>query len=147
MDPAELFPWLAGAGVGLTVAIVIVSLVLSVLCTVVPIGGVVWFIVRRSRQAGSARAASQSWPAVAGRVLKSRVEVSGGEHTTVSPRVVYEYYVGSARYENDQVRAGDRFMSSYSGREAYDVVDRYAVDSTVTVFYNPANPAESALER
>ena len=93
------------------------------------------------------RQTSQAWPTTTGKVLKSRVEVSGGDHASVNPRVVYEYEVRGQTFQNDQVRAGDKFMRVSSSRDAYDTVDRYPVGARISVYYNPANPVESALER
>ncbi len=91
--------------------------------------------------------ASQGWVSTRGRVIKSRVEVSGGEMTSVSPRVIYEYMVGAIEYQGDQIRAGEKFWAARTSRDAYDTIDRYPEGMAVTVYYNPANPTESALER
>lgn len=42
---------------------------------------------------------------------------------------------------------GDRLISIRGSRDAYDIVERYPVGADVTVFYDPANPAEASLER
>lgn len=147
MDPNELFELLFGGGMILTVVIVLFSVCLSVLCTVVPIGGVIWFIVKRKKQRDSLQQASLAWRSAQGRVLKSRVEVSGGEYTSVSAYVLYEYEVQGQTYQSTQIKAGDRFIRSGSSRDAYQTVDQYPPGTLVTVYYDPANPAESALER
>jgi hypothetical protein len=147
MDPTELFPWLFGGSMVFTLVIVIISVCLSVVCTVVPIGAVIWFIMKRSKQSQAMQQASLSWRSTTGRVVKSRVEVSGGEHSSVSPYVLYEYEVNGRAYQNAQIRAGDQFMRSGSSRDAYETVDRYPVGQPVTVYYDPANPINAALER
>ena len=147
MDPNELFALLFGGGMIMTVVIVLFSVCLSVLCTVVPIGGVIWFIVKRKKQCDSLQQASLAWRSAQGRVLKSRVEVSGGEVTSVSAYVLYEYEVQGQTYQSTQIKAGDRFIRSGSSRDAYQTVDQYPPGTLVTVYYDPANPAESALER
>jgi hypothetical protein len=38
-------------------------------------------------------------------------------------------------------------MRITSSGDAYKTIDRYPVGAIVTVYYNPANPAEAALER
>ena len=144
MDINELFLWIFGGG---TVLAVIVSILITLICTIVPIGGVVWFLLHRKKQSDQLRQSSQTWRATSGKVLKSRVEVSGGEMTSVSPRVIYEYEVMGRRYENDQIKAGDKFLRVGGSRDAYQTIDRYPEGMDVTVYYNPANPAESALER
>lgn len=147
MDPTELFPWLFGGSMAITAVIVIASVCLSIICTVVPIGAVIWFIMKRSKQSQAMQQASLGWRSTSGRVVKSRVEVSGGEHTSVSPYVLYEYEVNGRAYQGTQIRAGDKFMRSGSSRDAYETIDRYPEGRQVTVYYDPANPAEAALER
>ena len=144
MDINELWVWLFG---GATVVLTIGSILVSCLCTLLPIAGVGWFLYSRRKQGMAAQQASQGWLPTTGTVIKSRVEVSGGEVTSVTPRVIYTYQVGAVEYQNDQIRAGDRFWSTRSSQDAYQTIDRYPEGMQVTVFYNPANPAESALER
>ena len=86
MDLTELFPWLFGGGTFLFVA---ASIIFSILCTVVPIGAVVWYLYNQNQKAKAVMQASLSWLPTMGTVIKSRVEVSGGENSTVSPRVIY----------------------------------------------------------
>jgi hypothetical protein len=147
MDPTQLFPWLFGGSMVITVVMVILSVCVSLICTVVPIGAVIWFIVKRSKQSQALQQASLGWHSVRGQVLKSRVEVSGGEYTSVTPYVLYEYQVNGQLYQGTQIRAGDKFMRSGSSRDAYATVDRYPAGAQVTVYYDPANPSEAALER
>lgn len=140
----EWFPWLFGGGtVLLTIAIALCSL----LPFVVIFGGLGYYMYRRSKQATSIRASSQSWVQTTGVIVKSRVEVSGGDTTSVSARVIYQYQVGAQTYQSDQIRAGDHVFRITSSGDAYDTVDRYPVNLQVPVFYNPANPAEACLER
>lgn len=82
-----------------------------------------------------------------GTIIKSRVEVSGGENTTVSPKVIYTYEVRGKLYQCDQIRAGDKFWSVSSSQSAYQTIDQYPEGLDVTVYYNPNNPEEAALER
>ncbi len=144
MDVNELMLWLFGGG---TIFMVIISIVLSILCTVLPIAGVIWFLYSRKQKANTIRQASQTWVATAGKVIKSRVEVSGGEVTSVHPRVIYEYEVRGRQYQNDQIRAGDQYWTTGTSQEAYQTIDRYPEGQDVTVYYNPENPAEASLER
>ena len=136
--------WLIGFG---TIISILVSLLFSILCTLVPAAGIGWFVYTRWKKSDQMRQASQRWLSTQGTVIKSRVEVSGGEITTISPRVIYTYIVGEKGYQGDQIRAGERFLSARSSRNAYETVDRYPQGASVTVFYNPADPTESALER
>jgi hypothetical protein len=147
MDPQELFPWLVGGGVFVTIITVVGAIIVSLLCTILPFVAIFWYIKKRSDQAGAMRQASQTWHMTTGKVIKSRVEVSGGETTSVSPHVLYEYEVYGRTYQGQQIKAGDQFMRTYSSRSAYDTVDRYPEGAAVTVYYDPADPQQSALER
>jgi hypothetical protein len=122
------------------------NLLITIL-SLLPFGLVGGHLLRRYRAASAMRQASQHWPTTTGEVLKSRVEVQGGSSTSVTPRVMYEYMVGGRQYQNDQIRAGDSFLAIYRSRQAYQAIDRYPEGTGVTVYYNPENPAESALER
>ena len=110
-------------------------------------GGIGWFLNKKSKEAKSLREAARNWATTTGKIITSRVEVSGGEYTSVRPFVVYQYNVYSQDYSNSQIKAGDVHMSSYNSRAAYDKVDKYPVGSEVTVYYNPEDPQQSALER
>ncbi|MBN1581564.1 MAG: DUF3592 domain-containing protein [Anaerolineae bacterium] len=128
---------------GCTIGIV---LVVSAV-TLVPFALLGWFLYTRSKRASAVRQVSQDWPSVTGEVIKSRVEVMGGERTTVRPRIVYKYTVDGQQYQGDQIRAGDKFWSVRRSQDAYKLIDHYPVGATVVVYYNPVDPAESALER
>ena len=144
MDWNEIILWLFGGG---TILGFILIIVLSMVCTILPMAAIGWFIYSRWKKSDQMRQASQEWATTRGTVIKSRVEVSGGEVTSVSPRVIYEYIVGAREYQGDQIRAGEKYWSASTSRDAYDTIDRYPEGATVTVYYNPTNPAESALER
>ncbi|TAK11451.1 MAG: DUF3592 domain-containing protein [Anaerolineae bacterium] len=143
----------------------IVGISLSVLCTIaffvifgigmlavlLPMfgvfGGIGWFLNKRSKEAKAARDAAQSWPSTSGTVVLSRVEVTGGDHASVSPNVQYTYQVDGQPFQAAVVRAGDQFMAIRKSGEAYKITDRYPVGAQVTVYYNPANPSDACLER
>jgi len=144
MDINQLLHGLFGSGTFLMIA---GWVLFSVLCTVVPFGAVGWFLYKQNQKAKAVKQASLSWLPTMGTVIKSRVEVSGGENSTVSPRVIYTYEVNGQLYQCDQIRAGDKFWSVSSGQTAYETIDRYPEGLDVTVYYNPANPAEATLER
>ena len=143
MDINDFVLWIVG---GSTVA-VILSIIMSVICTVVPLAAVGWFIYSRYKKAKDIRYDSQNWLSTTGTVIKSRVEVSGGEVTSVYPRVIYTYEVNSQQYQADQIKAGDKYWAARTSQEAYNTIDRYPEGLEVTVYYNPANPAEATLER
>ena len=81
-------------------------------------------------------------------MLSSSVQVRYSSRSRSDyPVVVYQYEIGGKTYQSQIIRAGEQFLSARIIGQAQAAVARYPVGATVTVFYNPANPAESALER
>lgn len=148
MDWQNLSPVLImiciGGGIFLLAVFIIAATVLPMLGI---FGGIGWFLNKKSKEAKALREAAKNWAFTTGKIVTSRVEVSGGDHTTVSPHVVFQYSVYGREYSGSQIKAGDVHISSYSSRTAYDTVDKYPVGSEVTVYYDPENPEQSALER
>ncbi len=111
----------------------------------------VWVAKRvqlKSQQASAVLQSSQSWPSTTGTIVKSRVEVRGGSTTTsVDAKIVYEYEVGGRQYQGEQIRVDDRHRVIQVGGQAYEMIDRYPMGASVTVYYNPDDPAEAGLER
>jgi hypothetical protein len=97
---------------------------------------------RRSKEA-------QSWPFVKGSVLASSVEsyvsVTDGRRTTLyRPVVEFTYDVQGKTYRSKQIKLG----VEVSGNESYaqGICAKYPAGAGVEVHYDPANPAEAALE-
>ena len=64
------------------------------------------------------------------------------------PMVVYEYEVNGTKYISNRVRVQDASGPTMGGAlYANPLLKRYPKGATVTVYYNPQNPRESALER
>jgi hypothetical protein len=121
-------------------------------CTIfVPIlllGGLGFFLYKRNQQSNAARQAAQSWLSTGGKVLMSSVQSRrSGNSTSTFPVVVYQYEVNGKTHQNQTIKAGDQFMNVRILGQADATVARYPIGANVTVYYNPANPAESALER
>jgi hypothetical protein len=148
MDWQNLSPVLIticiGGGIFLFAMFVIAATVLPMLGI---FGGVGWWLNKKSKDARALREAAKNWASTPGKVVTSRVEVSGGDHTTVSPHIVFQYNVYGRDYSGSQIKAGDAHWASYTSRTAYDAVDKYPVGADVTVYYDPENPEISALER
>ena len=90
----------------------------------------------------SRRSPAAKWPEARGTLLSASVQVAangGGRHET--PLVLYRYRVGADEFQGDCVRLDGR------GTAASDTVARYPAGTCVPVFYDPGNPARSALER
>jgi hypothetical protein len=61
--------------------------------------------------------------------------------------VVYQYTVNRQLYQSQNIRAGDKFLKLNASWKAQETVDKYPIGKDVTVYYDPNNPAECALER
>jgi len=133
-----------GGGIFLLVVFIVAATVLPVLGI---FGGIGWFLNKKSKEARALRITAKNWTSTTGKVITSRVEVSGGEHTSVYPRIVFEYHVYGKKYTGSQIKAGDIHWASYTSRASYDMVDKYPIGSEVTVYYDPENPQQAALER
>ena len=100
------------------------------------------------RESAAARAAA-AWPAVPGEVTAVavvRVERRGRVPFTIpAVRVAYRYSVAGQTYDGDRLRAdGDPVgPDSAAGRRWLAL----APGAAVTVYANPADPAQSALDR
>jgi len=86
--------------------------------------------------------ACQGWPEATGMVTQSAVEVDDGYEV----RVVYEYSVNGVGYSGSRIQFGSQTSYLRKGR-AEAAVSRYPVNSHVTVYYDPENPAEAVLDR
>jgi hypothetical protein len=110
-------------------------------------GGLGFLFKKRFDQAKEMKIQVQDWPRTTGTILKSRVQVSGGDITSVHPHIEYRYLIGAIEYTSTQIRPGDQILSIYGGNEAYDLVDQYPVGAEVDVFYNPEDPSQAVLEK
>lgn len=108
---------------------------------------IIWFILNRRKKATQILSDARSWQSTTGTITKSRVEVSGGEMTSISPRIVYEFTVNFQIYQGNQIRAGEKFWAPRTSEEIYDLVDQYPIGKSVTVYYDPENPENSALQK
>lgn len=90
--------------------------------------------------------ASKSWPIAQGIILSSEVKYSRSSQSpgTYHASVTYNYEVAGVIYTGHRIR----IVSTGSSDPSYarGVLDRYRLDQTVDVSYDPADPAESLLE-
>lgn len=104
-----------------------------------------WIWQQQSRE----RAAS--WAATEGRIVANTVEPVAAPPASRSPptfvvAVRYEYAVGGQTYRGSRVAF--RTPTPFANAAAADRDRaRYPEGATVTVYYDPAHPAESVLER
>ena len=126
--------------------------VAGAICTIVIpiliIGGVGFFLHKRNQQSMAYRQSTQTWLDTTGTVLMSSVQTrrSGNSHSTY-PVVVYTYAVNGQSYQSQRIKAGEQFLNVRVAGQAQATVARYPIGANVTVYYNPSNPAESALEK
>ncbi|MBC7875760.1 MAG: DUF3592 domain-containing protein [Anaerolineales bacterium] len=133
---------------GSSIFITIVSVACSVLLPILILGGVGYFIYKKSQQSSAAKQIAQTWPSTTGRVLMSSVQSGSGSHSGSSyPVVVYQYEVHGKTYQSQTIKAGEKYLSVRISGQAQATVARYPIGLSVPVYYNPANPADSALER
>ena len=138
------FTVLVGGGSLLAVA---AAGLVTILCTLVPLGVIGYWIFTRAKQRDAmVQIARAAWQTTTGRVLIAEVQRHGStRHRSIRPVIVYAYDVNGQSYRSDQIRAGDKFLRVAGMQEAHAKVTRYPVGAIVTVHYNPANPQEAAL--
>lgn len=96
----------------------------------------------RGRRAGDTELLPGAWPNTRGTVLSATVQMS---HTArarrESPLVFYAYQVDGRMFQGHRVRATGHCTN------ASEVIARYPAGASVVVYYDPTDPANSALER
>ena len=122
----------------------------------VALGGV--FAVQVVRLRRQARACAR-WPVAPGKILAAHRDVQllendddrrGGARgkpydTFFGATVSYAYRVGGRDYRSTRLYVGRPVLSG-SPKAAEAIIAKYPPGATVSVFYNPANPAEAMLE-
>ena len=86
-----------------------------------------------------------TWSRAQGEVLSSSIKRSpSGSKPRFRAHVSYRYSVNGQEFENDTVFLGGRVATLK--KKAQATSDHYSVGSSVTVYYDPANPNDSYLE-
>ncbi len=86
--------------------------------------------------------ACRSWPQTTGRVTQSDFDTSDG----IELYVIYEYTVNGVGYSSTRVQFGT--PTTYLRKSSADAaLSRYPVNSQLTVYYDPENPADAVLDR
>lgn len=88
--------------------------------------------------------ASSSWPTVQGRIIHSEmVRIRRPGETVSDADITYSYMVNGRQYSGYLVS-----IPEYQGdaRSMSKIVKRYPEGNTVTVYYDPDNPANAVLE-
>lgn len=134
---------ITGLGVIMGIAGTICTIALPLLI----IGGVGYYIYKRSQQGAAYRQAAQSWRSTTGTIMMSSVQSRrSGNSYSVFPVIVYQYKVSGKPHQSQIIKAGEQYLNIRIAGQAQETVNRYPIGATVTVYYNPDNPAESALE-
>ncbi len=90
--------------------------------------------------------ASLSWPQVTGTISRAGVEGSVGTYgSSIVARVTYQYEADGRPYEGTRISFSQARYSSK--KEAQAALDPYPVNSAVTVYFDPAKPADAVLVR
>jgi len=133
-------------GVGLFAGIA--GAICTTLIPILIIGGIGYYLYKRNQQSTKYRQAAQTWLSTTGQVLMSTVQSRrSGRSISTYPVVVYQYQVNGKAYQSQTIKAGEQFLNVRMTGQAQTTAARYLIGAEVTVYYNPANPAESALER
>jgi hypothetical protein len=139
------FEWIV---TGLSILLSLGGGLCAVILPILILGGIGYYLYRRNQQSTAYWQAAQSWPSTTGLVLGSTIKVTRSARSrSETPVVVYEYEVNGRSYKEHSIKAGDQFMRIQVFGEAMATISRYPVGKKVTVYYDPANPARSALER
>jgi hypothetical protein len=115
--------------------------------TVIPVVIIAIVLLSIARRGSAQANASKHWESTTGQVLLSQIQMrraSARTGMTPYPVVVYEYQVMGQRYQSSRISFGTDMGGSLV---AQPTLDKYPAGSTVTVYYNPTNPAEAVLER
>ena len=84
-----------------------------------------------------------SWPGTAGKITESRLEREAHDAGS-TVRIAYTYAVGERSFQSSCVSFTPK-SDHLPAKE--ELVARYPVERSVTVYFDPSNPQRSVLER
>lgn len=86
------------------------------------------------------------WPSAGGTVISGEVAIvhSSKGASKSKPVIRYSFVVDGVEYESDRYSSTMARGSSFWAKE---VIDKHPAGSSITVYYNPENPAKSVLDR
>jgi hypothetical protein len=97
--------------------------------------------------------ACRSWSTTQGVITMASAEIISAYqqtrklHSTKNQTLFYyDYTVNGEKYLGARIFFGDTFLSLFSFAAAKSAITKYKEGQTVTVYYNPNNPANSVLE-
>jgi hypothetical protein len=105
------------------------------------VNGVLLFNIFSARRKASAM---QTWPSAPGSIVESELRSRRrGNRRIYYPHIVYQYNVMGQTYTGKRISPGPESGSS----RARELVAKYPPGAPVTVYYDPQNPSDAALER
>jgi hypothetical protein len=114
--------------------------------------GIGAFLLYKGQQSRKKVGASQGWPSTQGQIVDTHIDRSmhtdsdGDTDYSYTPRLEYTYEFGGVHYHGKNIYFG--LASGYNNQsQAQEIIDRYPVGSEIPVYYDPANPEDSVLER
>lgn len=109
------------------------------------------FVKKHVYKAAVPDSSARGWPHTMGTVLSATVQVARrGTTRQEAPLVLYAYQVDGQLFQGSRVRASaDRGRPRLTDADssASSTVAQYPSGAPVVVYYDPSNPANSALER
>ena len=129
----------------MTVKIISLPMALGLLAFGLFLGTQAFTLLRQQARAWNGARMSKTWPATDGSIEESKLTWQGIRSPRARPAVTYRYQVDGESYLGTRIEFS--FARIYFTPEAQAVLDRYPPGSPVTVYYDPANPAESTLEQ
>jgi Protein of unknown function (DUF3592) len=88
---------------------------------------------------------ARNWPAVACRIISSRVQSHSGKSTTYSIDILYAYNVDGREYRSNRYDFMGGSSGGYGGKA--EIVSHYPPGATGPCYVNPHDPTEAVLER
>lgn len=120
----------------------LIAIVVGCVFVVAGFFGVILYAIPTALEAS----ASGSWPTTAGVITRSEVnEYRSSGKVTYSPTVVYDYQFAGESLTSDQIGFGGDWAMEKDDVERL-LASTYPIGGEVTVFFNPDNPKQAALE-
>lgn len=133
----------------------LIPLIFGSLCGgffILVLAGVGVYMIVVSLRSRKKAESSQAWPHTLGQVVRAEVKRTsntdddGHISYTYHPEVEYTYEVAGQTYSSQRLMFG-AIRAYNTTAKAQRTLARYPVGSQVTVYYDPAKPADSVLER
>lgn len=98
--------------------------------------------------------AARHWPQTSGVIISTQVKATRVRErrrsrfsrtvTRYEPNVIYRYQTNGVVHQSNQLYIGQKVLYSDT-RSVEKIITRYPVGDTVTLYYNPENPAIATL--